>query len=206
MYSILKLYISLILLRRSCSMVGELLALGNALKGIVNSGVADQAISLISTVKEGQDSKKTINAYEDAFNKLIHENQELKSIALRYKDEYDQIYLSETDIEYLQKTATRLINMFMPEVSDKSKRELRESLLEQGHKEEEIEAYVKDWAKNQEEQRTNFEQLVDLIQVDTLRTMQLLGFNYRQAIGEPLTEITAKLIANSLNEDSQNKQ
>ncbi|MGH2118585.1 MULTISPECIES: hypothetical protein [Lactobacillales] len=187
-------------------MVGELLALGNALKGIVNSGVADQAISLISTVKEGQDSKKTINAYEDAFNKLIHENQELKSIALRYKDEYDQIYLSETDIEYLQKTATRLINMFMPEVSDKSKRELRESLLEQGHKEEEIEAYVKDWAKNQEEQRTNFEQLVDLIQVDTLRTMQLLGFNYRQAIGEPLTEITAKLIANSLNEDSQNKQ
>lgn len=187
-------------------MVGELLALGNALKGIVNSGVADQAISLISTVKEGQDSKKTINAYEDAFNKLIHENQELKSIALRYKDEYDQIYLSETDIEYLQKTATRLINMFMPEVSDKSKRELRESLLEQGYKEEEIEAYVKDWAKNQEEQRTNFEQLVDLIQVDTLRTMQLLGFNYRQAIGEPLTEITAKLIANSLNEDSQNKQ
>ena len=28
-------------------------------------------------------------------------------------------------------------------------------------------------------QRKSIEQLVDLIQVDTLRTMQLLGFNYR---------------------------
>ena len=89
MYSTLKLYISLILLRRICNIVGELLALGNALKEIVNSGIADQAISLISTVKEGQDSQKTINAYEDAFNKLIHENQEslnrpIRSLLARY--------------------------------------------------------------------------------------------------------------------------
>lgn len=184
----------------------ELVALGKALKGIVNSGVADQAISLISSVKEGQDDKKTINAYEDAFNKLIHENQELKSIALRYKDEYDQIYLNEKDIEYLQKTATRLINMFMPKVDDESKRKLHESLLTQGNTEEQVNNYIKQWAQKQEYQRASFEQLVDLIQVDTLRTMQLLGFNYRKAIGEPLTEITARSIANSFSENSLNEQ
>lgn len=48
-------------------------------------------------------------------------------------------------------------------------------------------------------QRKSIEQLVDLIQVDTLRTMQLLGFNYREAIGEPLTE----LVANSIKESSK---
>ncbi|MCY7730634.1 hypothetical protein MHY86_02725 [Aerococcus urinaeequi] len=49
-------------------------------------------------------------------------------------------------------------------------------------------------------QRKSIEQLVDLIQVDTLRTMQLLGFNYREAIREPLTE----LVANSIKESTKN--
>lgn len=30
--------------------------------------------------------------------------------------------------------------------------------------------------------------------MDTLKTMQLLGFNYKAAIGEPLTQICAKAI------------
>ena len=36
--------------------------------------------------------------------------------------------------------------------------------------------------------------LKDLINVDTLKTMQLLGFNYKEAIGVPLTKICAKAI------------
>lgn len=183
--------------------IGGLVALSTALKGIINSGVAEQATSLISSVKEGRDNKKTINAYEDAFNKLIHENQELKSIALSYKDAYDQIYLNEKDIDYLQKTATRLINMFMPEVDEESKRKIRESLFAQGYTEEQVNQYVKQNTQENEKQRESFEQLVDLIQVDTLRTMQLLGFNYRKAIGEPLTELAANAITASLNKNDQ---
>lgn len=34
----------------------------------------------------------------------------------------------------------------------------------------------------------------DLISVDTLKTMQLLGFNYKAAIGEPLTQLCANAI------------
>ena len=34
----------------------------------------------------------------------------------------------------------------------------------------------------------------DLISVDTLKTMQLLGFNYKAAIGEPLTQLCATAI------------
>lgn len=34
----------------------------------------------------------------------------------------------------------------------------------------------------------------ELISVDTLKTMQLLGFNYKAAIGEPLTKICAEAI------------
>lgn len=39
-----------------------------------------------------------------------------------------------------------------------------------------------------------FEAVKDLISIDTLKTMQLLGFNYKAAIGEPLTQLCAGAI------------
>jgi hypothetical protein len=39
-----------------------------------------------------------------------------------------------------------------------------------------------------------YEQIKELISVDTLKTMQLLGFNYKAAIGEPLTQLCANAI------------
>ena len=41
----------------------------------------------------------------------------------------------------------------------------------------------------------SFENFKDLITVDTLKSMQLLGFNYKKAIGEPLTELCASKIS-----------
>lgn len=51
----------------------------------------------------------------------------------------------------------------------------------------------------------NFEAMKDLISVDTLKTMQLLGFNYKAAIGEPLTQICADAISN-LGKKSKSQQ
>lgn len=39
-----------------------------------------------------------------------------------------------------------------------------------------------------------FKELKGLISIDTLKAIQLLGFNYKQAIGEPLTELCAEKI------------
>ena len=46
-----------------------------------------------------------------------------------------------------------------------------------------------------------YETVKSLITVDTLKTMQLLGFNYKAAIGEPLTELCAKAISNIANKN-----
>lgn len=40
----------------------------------------------------------------------------------------------------------------------------------------------------------SYEQIKELISIDTLKTMQLLGFNYKAAIGEPLTKICSEAI------------
>ena len=42
----------------------------------------------------------------------------------------------------------------------------------------------------------SFEAAKELINIDTLKTMQLLGFNYKAAIGEPLTKLCASTISN----------
>ena len=42
-----------------------------------------------------------------------------------YREQFEQIYLSEKDIEYLQQTATRLINLFMPEVTGEKKKRIK---------------------------------------------------------------------------------
>ncbi len=47
----------------------------------------------------------------------------------------------------------------------------------------------------QAENIDSLEQLKELISVDTLKTMQLLGFNYKAAIGEPLTKLCADAIS-----------
>lgn len=48
-----------------------------------------------------------------------------------------------------------------------------------------------------------FNQIKSLISIDTLKVMQLLGFNYKAAIGEPLTSICADAIHSWGNKKTQ---
>lgn len=45
---------------------------------------------------------------------------------------------------------------------------------------------------------SNFERFKSLLSVDTLKAMQLLGFDYKKAIGDPLTEVCANAIRMNL--------
>ena len=46
----------------------------------------------------------------------------------------------------------------------------------------------------------SYEQIKELISVDTLKTMQLIGFNYKSAIGEPLTLMLKNFILSKVSE------
>ena len=52
----------------------------------------------------------------------------------------------------------------------------------------------------------SFEQFKELISIDTLKTMQLLGFNHKLAIGEPLTNLCANAISNIGTKGKQSKK
>lgn len=85
--------------------------------------------------------------------------------------------ISDDDIEHLQNTlnsVTDLLINFLP-TKDETKREEQAARM-----------------------------VVELLNKDTLKTVQLLGFKYKEAIGEPLTEITADLIKKKLGANQQN--
>ena len=51
-----------------------------------------------------------------------------------------------------------------------------------------------------------FQQLKELISVDTIKAMQLLGFDYKAGIGTPLTEACAEAIKHNLGRKGQSAQ
>lgn len=170
----------------------ELEFVASTLKNILDSGLASKAVEKLTAAKNSGDKDKVIASYEEFFTQLIDENQQLKTIALSYKEEHDQMNLDEKDIEYLRATAHRLIKMFIPEITEEEKKKM---IGEVGEK------AAKKTFKEVEKERTEYETFIDFIQVDTLRTMQLLGYNYKKAFGEPLTELTANMILKNINND-----
>lgn len=54
-----------------------------------------------------------------------------------------------------------------------------------------------------EKDKEQFEQLKKVLSVETLTIMQLIGFNYKQAIGEPLTLLLRKVIESKIPMDSK---
>lgn len=106
--------------------------------------------------------------YEEIINGLLQDKMELESVTREYKSLYENITISDNDIEYLQETiqqAVKILNTMSPEL---------------------------------EKQRDTIDTFIQLINKDTLKTMQLLGFNYKEAIGIPLTEVCATKIHTKL--------
>ena len=102
--------------------------------------------------------------YEETINRFQQANADLENVARAYKDLYEQIVISDEDIEFLNNTlrdALRILSEFG------------------GVEEEDLDAWNR---------------IISLINKDLLKSMQLLGFNYKEAIGLPLTEACANFI------------
>lgn len=108
-------------------------------------------------------------AYEEIITKLLDDKSELEMLARQYKDLYEKVSISDDDIEHLQKTVAGAVQLLSS---------MRTTNL------------------NNDGFDANT--IVKLINKDTLKTMQLLGFNYKEAIGEPLTEVCAATIRTKL--------
>lgn len=154
----------------------ELLARGTSLAELVVKGTATAVSSKIRAIKEEKNIDKIRNTYDEIINELLNEREEAVRIAQAYKSELEKVVISDEDIQHLHNTVSRILEII---------KEIQISSVK-SHGPEAINA-----VKAQVE---SYEQIKELISVDTLKTMQLIGFNYKAAIGEPLTLMLKNLI------------
>lgn len=143
----------------------ELLTLGASLSELAIKGTAITISSKIKAIKEERNAEKIRNTYDEIVNELLAERQEAIRIAQVYKSEFEKVSISDEDIHHLHNTVERVLEIIKEmQIASGSGDELPKQLEE-------------------------FEQIKEFISVDTLKTIQLLGFNFKAAIGEPLTMI-----------------
>ena len=128
--------------------------------------VAKQAATTVQTkvkaLRSVKDADKVRATYDQLLNDLLEDLSQALRIAQAYRDEVEKVEISNSDIEHLHKTVERLLEIIKQHTNTNDSSEAKEQL-------------------------EGLEQIKELISVDTLKTMQLLGFNYKKAIGEPLT-------------------
>jgi len=155
-----------------------IIEMGISLTELAVKGTTTAVVNKVKAIKEEKNADKLRGTYDEIVNELLAERDEAVRIAQAYKSELERIIISDEDIVHLHNTVSRLLEII--------KSVQLVSAIGKG--EEEV--------KKVEAQVESYEQLKELISVDTLKTMQLLGFNYKAAIGKPLTEICANAIIN----------
>lgn len=96
--------------------------------------------------------------------------------------ELEKVVISDEDIQHLHNTVSRILEIIKKMQIASAERISPEAV-----------SIV-------ESQVESYEQIKELISVDTLKTMQLIGFNYKSAIGEPLTLMLKNFILSKVTE------
>lgn len=160
----------------------ELVHLASSLTALAVKGTATAITSKIRAIKDEKSAEKIRNTYDEIVNELLNEREEAVRIAQAYKSELDSVSISDEDIQHLHNTVSRVLEI------------IKESQISTASL---IGEYAVEKVKAQSE---SYEQIKELISVDTLKTMQLLGFNYKAAIGEPLTLMLKNFILSKTSE------
>lgn len=146
----------------------SLAELGTSLTMLAVKGTATAVESKVRGIKDEKNAEIIRRTYDEIVNELLEERSQAIYLAQAFKSELDRVEIDDKGIESLDATIGKVFDILkrFPGVLDSDPER----------------------ARAQEEA---FNQVRELISADTLRTMQLLGFNYKAAIGEPLTELCA---------------
>lgn len=128
----------------------------------------------IGAARARKKDQETIVELEEIVNELIADKSELVRIAQAYEQEMVAQRISASDVEYITANIVPVITQLMESTTD-------------------------------DEGQESVQEMVNLIRpilsVETVTVLQLIGFNFRRAIGEPLTELVSRLILSRTSPD-----
>jgi hypothetical protein len=162
----------------------HLIDLSTRLAEVAVRSTATSIGAKIRAVKSSRDDKKIIAEMNDLIYELLEDKQELESIAKAYQEEFVAQKLSDKDLEFISNTVLPMLKQFLQEIartqSDENEKQKTIKLIE------------------------SLDAFKSLLSIQTLNVLQLIGFNFKQGIGEPLTDLLKATITGK-NKTSQNK-
>lgn len=133
---------------------------------------AGKIFDRIKIARTRKNNEESIAELEAIIYELIDDKAELSRIAQAFEEALVAQRISETEIDYIAETVVPLVEEFIDTSTDQSVEE--EKIMQQ--------------------QQQMLDALKSLLSVETITVLQLLGFNFKQAIGEPLTTLIAQNI------------
>lgn len=144
----------------------EMITLGTELATIAGRKSVEAIIDKIKTVKKKGDKDEIINSLEEIINELISDKNSLIQISQAYEEKLITQKITEAEIEYITQSIIPLVEKLIANGD-----------IDEGEKMQECIDMIK-----------------SVLSKETFNIMQILGFNFKTAIGEPLTELVSSLI------------
>lgn len=133
---------------------------------------AGKIFDRIKIARTRKNNEESIAELEAIIYELIDDKAELSRIAQAFEEALVAQRISETEIDYIADTVVPLVEEFIDTSTDQSVEE----------------------EKTMQQQQQMLDALKSLLSVETITVLQLLGFNFKQAVGEPLTFLLARTI------------
>lgn len=129
---------------------------------LANTAVRNSATLVAERINAARTRKKdqeTIAELEEIVNELVADKAELVRIAQAYEEEFVAQRISAENVAYITTNIVPVLQRLIKESGDDAAAQKTMDLLK------------------------------PVLSVETLTVLQLLGFNFKRAIGEPLTEL-----------------
>lgn len=132
----------------------------------------------IKTAKSLGDKDRTISALEEIIDDLIQDKRSLIEIAQKYEEITSFQKITEEDVEYITISLVPVLEKVLRQAA---------LMSEDQNAIDELEVVI--------------DTMKPIVSIETFNILQMLGFNFRDAIGQPLTELIQSLILSKAHND-----
>lgn len=145
----------------------ELLKLSTDLTQLIGRNSVQAIMDKIKLARTRENKDDAISNLEEIITELIAEKNQLIQIAQAYDEQLITQKMSEEDIDYITSSIIPLLEEILKNSDTEGATKSREAL----------------------------EMFKPMLSKETFNILQLLGFNFKQAIGEPLTDLVRGMIS-----------
>ncbi|WP_058300490.1 hypothetical protein [Gorillibacterium timonense] len=148
----------------------EMIKVTSELASHIGKKSVEAIFDKIRAVKQKGNQGEIISSLEEIINELISDKNQLIQITQAYEEKLIAQRISEEDIDYITNSVIPIL----------------ETLIQQSGNED------------IDKMRQSIDMFKPILSKETLNILQILGFNFKQAIGLPLTKLIEALISSKI--------